>query len=851
MQSFFLIDRAAGELDAQLLSSQTAGTFTFGNLTNLGSQDFNMPAEQKAVLTIEDEQILISAMSETAGTVTATIEQRGYNGTSAATHDPATPVRLTANSAWLNNLQDTAAADDAAVLGALVYQPTVTTIVSATSHTIAGDQTAIFTVGRVYAFKRSGVWYQAAILAANFATGTTTLTLVGDGLPASGTVTECGFAFNQPLGAGPLSIQTLKEIAGNIPQSNAPAGRLWIWSKNGGIWTMDSSGNIRTAATAVAAVSSSAGALTLMPALANVFELVLTENVTSVSLGSAGGDGQEYVLRVKQGAGAFGVTFGSAFRFSGDFPSYSPSSVNGTVDYVHFRYNADAGKYDIFAIFKGNAASPVPNTPDTPTLRSTLTTSEAVQSGDLLAWTGADAVGRYSILNLPSTFDQSTVPNTTTAYDETCRMVRFGLAASGIGYFTYSEDNGGGTTTANVIRIPFTANTGALGTVTGPGTAINGLSNPDTIDNVPMTSGRVLFAGAASNSFRACIGDLTSGASFGTAVNVDTSNVADGYCEYISDSHVLFFARNTSGASIDFYKYTASGTALSSSSTGTVATLTGKTFKLKGVRRFPGTNYFLFLVQNDTDGTGQGFVALYDTGTSTFSSVGSIVNFPGSVQFQNYAGGNALFAPLNDTQMMAAFPTSVTANSIALFTRSGVTLTVGTIHAAGTGGANNAGLCLSNLNDVRTAAFGTMQGTQAVVQVWELAPGGTDIQVRVSGGFSQAPGNGTMQSNGMAVPFYCSPVRLGFGTCITSGTDVAVGTGLLLLPAPVGIAEGDAAAMASVVADTAGYNATVSGLTAAVKQYAGFSGLLTSDSSGGPDKIGTSKDTNEIILRSW
>lgn len=247
------LDRFTSTLHAQLLSTQTVGTFQGDNATANGSQLVSSPAGYYAVVTIENEKILCT-YTVAGNVVTFTIVQRGYDGTTAATHN-ITPSAPAIEMHWTKihneNVNAVVLDHDQKVYGTVagsgfmngvIPQGTVTTIASATSHTIAGDQTAIFTVGRVYLFQRSGVWYRAVISAVSYSNPTTTITLAGDGLPSSGTVTACGFEMGPSVDAV-TTLKLIKYMAAD-PAVNPPSGYFWFYSKSGGFYYMDSSGNV-------------------------------------------------------------------------------------------------------------------------------------------------------------------------------------------------------------------------------------------------------------------------------------------------------------------------------------------------------------------------------------------------------------------------------------------------------------------------------------------------------------------------------------------------------------------------------------------------------------------------------
>ncbi len=354
-QKLLVLDRASFLLDAQLLSSQTSGTFTGSSASVLGTQSWNMPAGYKAVLTIENEQILLSAMSIAGGTITCTIDTRGYGNTTAATHASGATCEIHFTKAGHDQLQDYLAGFDD---GGFIVQSAVTTVVSATSHTISGDKTATFAVGRVYLFKVAGTWYRALITAVSYSNPTTTITLLGDGLPASGTVTNAGFEFNQSVNKA-VDIELLKQVT-TAPSVNPPAGYLFLWAKNGGWYTRDSSGNVRYLNIVTAAVSSSGGVLTCDCSAANFFECTLTENITQVTWQN-GMDGESYFIRFRQHASAaktIALNTAGGTRFSNDIASYAVTATLSVVDYLEFRYNGTDSKWDLTKVTQGFQSSP-------------------------------------------------------------------------------------------------------------------------------------------------------------------------------------------------------------------------------------------------------------------------------------------------------------------------------------------------------------------------------------------------------------------------------------------------------------------------------------------------------------
>lgn len=255
-KKFHTLDRAEGVLDAQLLSSVTSGSFTISSLSELGAQDWNADSGDYAIVTIENEQILCSAMTETGGTVTLTISSRGYADTTAETHTAGVEVYIRIVKSIVEEIQDEVDFQRDALDNAMI-ETTVPTITDANTHTIAGDQTGVFTVGRVYLFKVSGTWHRAVVRSATYSDPTTTLEITGDSLPSSGTITTAGFELGSGVNALPDFIM-VKE-PGAAPTENPPAGYVWVYTVNGEIRTKDSSGAIHANTTPSGTVSPFAG----------------------------------------------------------------------------------------------------------------------------------------------------------------------------------------------------------------------------------------------------------------------------------------------------------------------------------------------------------------------------------------------------------------------------------------------------------------------------------------------------------------------------------------------------------------------------------------------------------------
>lgn len=344
MKRYHSIDRASGTLDAQLLSSTTSGNFTVGSLSILGSQDWDTPSGEYAILTIEDEQILVT-LSESGGTLTCTIVTRGYNNTTAATHAASTAVEIHLTSEHYEALKDELVLRS----GGLASVETNPTITDATTLSVASeDVTSIYTVGRVLLVKVSGTWHRCVVRSSSFSTNTT-INVSSDTLPSSGTVQDFGIALSGNDIHSALDYLLVKN-ATNLPANNPPSGYSWVVNKGGQWYSVDSSGDYRFLGKVIATVASSSGTLTLDGSVANVWDVTLTENVTTITMQNCI-DGTSYVLRVKQHASsAKTVAVPASWRFGAAITAWVMTATVGKIDYVGLIYHAGDDKYDVLSV---------------------------------------------------------------------------------------------------------------------------------------------------------------------------------------------------------------------------------------------------------------------------------------------------------------------------------------------------------------------------------------------------------------------------------------------------------------------------------------------------------------------
>lgn len=478
-------------------------------------------------------------------------------------------------------------------------------------------------------------------------------------------------------------------------------------------------------------------------------------------------------------------------------------------------------------------------------LLTTFTSGEALAQGDVLGVTAADTVKRYSPTSLTMTFDKTNTVSSTivNSSGECCHTGVLSLsstlkAVSGAW-------NEAGSEKVQPMAVVVTPSTGV---VDAPVVGASGSADatPSIVHLSKASSTLALQVVSSTNSILARIIDFSGSVTLGTEVTVDSTLCADGFGGYVSASHVLVIYRNTSTSAIEYVKYTLSGTTLTLSSSGTVTTLTGKTFTIKNAELLPGTTKFLITVQNQTDATAQSAIATYDTSGSTFS-VGSWTNFPSDADLSTTDELPAAVACLSATQALIYGPTSATAASLWLATVSGTTVSFSSAVAAPARGSGSQ-YSLSAVNS-RCALLGSVSGTTGTVTMYEVGADGTSVSARVSGTSTDSPADGTIESGFGYFAFSVSPTRFGALTFRGSTDDAWTGTSLYVLPTVAGIATSSVSSSASEDVLTEGYCDDVSGLTAATRYYADVGGTVTTNSNGNPPKVLVAKDSGESLVR--
>ena len=473
---------------------------------------------------------------------------------------------------------------------------------------------------------------------------------------------------------------------------------------------------------------------------------------------------------------------------------------------------------------------------------------EDLLQSDLVGITSTDNVKRHSPTALPTTFDQTATMTADTVYSNNIQHgILTKLTTSLYAFLLYDVD--GGVFDPKIFKIPITPSTGAVGTLQTDGGVIGILGAGITsLDMVAAGTNKVLMCASTANNVRAVIEDLSGTPTSGTEVSVDTTNCDDAFCEYISDSHVLIFYRDTSAASIVFAKYTLSGTTLTLSSSGTVTTPVG-TFTLRGVRRIESTDNFLLIIQNSTDGSAQAAVTNYSTESSTFTATGAWVNLPSDIDILATQGVNVVFASAYNgmgTRMFLSFATSTTNVATFLCTIGGNTPSFGAVMNTTRG--VSAGYTLTQANG-RCSFLCTMDGTTLTTKLLEIDTTDADFTTRVSSAITAI--DNTLESDAIGAAFHVNPVRMGVIGFDGGNDDIEVGTGLYTLPPAIGIVKADASSGADVTVVVSGPIANMNLDTSAAKYHADIGGLLTEDTNGTPDKVGMTKSGDDLILKAW
>jgi hypothetical protein len=576
-------------------------------------------------------------------------------------------------------------------------------------------------------------------------------------------------------------------------------------------------------------VSSGATAFSAGPTGSPTFTVTQAGALTSTSGAIGGFDiGADYIRDAGNSFGlASTVTGGDDTRFwAGDTFANRATAP--------FRVTEAGALYATSATISGNL-----------TVKTTFTAGESMLAGDVVYISSTDTVKRMNPDSISS--DTIDVTNNTASsigiggpiiktidMSDTRKVVLFsGGTSSSLG-LTYRVR--GHNPLTNTETVFFGSTQMSASTIIG-------------LDGVKIDTDKLLICGTEVGAFQAFVITGLSGSSetANATRTIDTTNIEYQCvaCAYLSDSHVLFFSKNTSGtASIQFHKCTLSGTTLTASSSGTVSTIGGDNFSFLGARQLGSTNYFIFFIQNTTDAVAQCFVAHYDTGSSTFDSVGSTVDFSGGQDFD--ADEKGIVISLDDTTVMCAFRTSSTNGKYFVVTTSGTTPTIGTLYDMQSGGGTGEPFCLSKINS-RCAFLSIQQNGPIDVRLLELSGDRTTIVEKIT----VDTNDWVLDTSPCLLSFFqLNPSRYLIIYSSNSTHDFYRESGpYTKTKYPVGVLASTVTSGNSVEVISGGYSSGQSGLTATTSYFADTGGLVTTNIYGA-DKfhILEAKDTTEAII---
>jgi len=467
-----------------------------------------------------------------------------------------------------------------------------------------------------------------------------------------------------------------------------------------------------------------------------------------------------------------------------------------------------------------------------------FTANRALLQGDTVSVFSADNVRRCGFTELTS---NATIVNDTAGnnFDSNCAFRGVEMSSTCKAVF-YRANTGNAYQIAQYVITP---------------TAITLISDNNLTGNtylgfdvakVNSTSVIITYVVAGALKARVISNIPFDGPTEGAEQSIVASNVSEPQVIYISDSHVLFFYRNTADEKIYLQMCTRSGDTITADTNTAVWTNTDAKV-LQSVRRNGTTNYIAILVENTADSEAQVICGLYDTGTKNFSSIGSEATFSGediSIVFNSVE-----ITSLDDTTFGVAYGVSgSTTVKARVINRSGTALTVNTAVTLATA---RAGIDYSvgnfKLNERNLGASYSSALAVGSFSVLELSADKTTF-TEVTSTVAK-----TGNSSGESLLFRFNSTQLLFAFAnYDVGSNQSAGSILTMTNnygTYVGVANANISTAASGIINTGGNTTVISSLTAATKYYLEFGGLVTTDSNGSPVRAGVAKDTNEFIVQ--
>lgn len=488
-------------------------------------------------------------------------------------------------------------------------------------------------------------------------------------------------------------------------------------------------------------------------------------------------------------------------------------------------------------------------------IATAYTAGEDLAAGDVVSITSNNTVAR-STINGWSANGSDTNNGNANNVGSPNRWRSFALSST-IKVYIFATGINNGIQLSKVTVDPDAMTITSISTVTV--VANSGGGNPLGVDNtnwdaIALDSDSILVVYNNGATARAVImGTVASGTpTAGTVVDVQVGSAANIQCDvFDSTNDLLVVFRDTVANHFKLKQYTRSGSTLTAGTTSDFFTASA-TSELRNFRRFAGTTKFLVSYQDDTNTAGKVFAVDYDTGTNTFTTVGSTVSLPSSAQFNN--GTNSMVDGISSsdgTIMYLAYQRTTNAfNAVPIVLSGATTLTFQTV-TTGIGGYSGSSFSWSRI-DEDVYAIGYSSGSNS--SSFTLLQTDRDLTELVSiASHTESETNGT----GYVYLEYANPLKMftvrtnnptgiqGFKANYTTFThtyDELAG---------VVTADADSTAPVSVVGK--GIAGGFSGLTGGDSYYTDLAGKVTDSSSGyalsAVAKVGVAKNATDMNVR--
>lgn len=199
-----------------------------------------------------------------------------------------------------------------------------------------------------------------------------------------------------------------------------------------------------------------------------------------------------------------------------------------------------------------------------------------------------------------------------------------------------------------------------------------GITSVSTFDCKELATDKVIVVQADTNSSEALIvDDMNTTLTQGTIVAL-TGAAGKSLVAVESATIGFFLYEDDATTGILFEPFTVSGTTITPGTPGTLLADATNVAQLMAVGKFGTTNNYLVVWQNATIGKLECIVATYNSGTATFSAVGTRTDFDTGVNDDE----GAFILPLDDTHVLVVYSEGTNNIKARTVTRSGTTPTV-------------------------------------------------------------------------------------------------------------------------------------------------------------------------------